>query len=137
MLKDIPQLKVTDIAVAIVPRAEKAAKDEVELWDAYLINLKKDTIFSVLVSMKGYDGKGKDKVETANFKVFIEEIPPDSYVKIEPIASNIFHLTNQYWVSFSEKNTLYDKKFIFVKGSIDPMNFTEIPLIQQQGVLIK
>jgi len=39
MMKDIPQLKVEDLALAIVPRMEEA-----ELWDAYIINLKKQPL---------------------------------------------------------------------------------------------
>ena len=137
MLKDIPKLKVKDVGLAIVPGEGKVAENEIELWDAYLINLKKDTIFSVFINMTGYDGEGKDKIKTSSFKMFIEEIPTEAYAKVEQVASNIFHLTNEYWVSFRENNQLYDKKFVFVKGSIDRANFTDIPIINRKGVLIK
>ena len=40
MKKDIPQLKVEDIAVAIVPRDDP---DDI-LWDTYLINLKEEAM---------------------------------------------------------------------------------------------
>jgi len=32
---------------------------------------------------------------------------------------------------------MYDKKYVFVKGSIDKMNFTTIPYIEKMGVMIK
>jgi len=140
MLKDIPSLKVQDLGVAIVPREAQEADNEigeVELWDAFLINLKKDTIFNVIVSMKGYGEKNNERIETSNFRVFIEKLEPNNYVVIEPIASNIFHLTNQYWVSYTQNNIMFDKKYVFVKGSIQPMNFTTVPLVDKKGVLIK
>jgi hypothetical protein len=50
MKKDIPQLKVEDIALAIAPRQDA----EEEFWDVYLVNLKPDTITNVLISSNGY-----------------------------------------------------------------------------------
>lgn len=137
MLKDIPSLKVKDLGVAIVPREAQKADSEVELWDAFLINLKKDAIFNVIVNMQGYGIQDEQRVETTNFRIFIEKIEANSFIKIEPIATNIFHLTNQYWVSFTQDSVLYDKKYVFVEGSIQPMNFTSIPLLDKKGILIK
>jgi len=32
---------------------------------------------------------------------------------------------------------MYDKKYVFVKGSIDEMHFTTIPFLDRKGVMIK
>ena len=48
-MKDIPSLRVTDLAIAIVPR-----QDEEELWDVYIINFKDEPIGSVFVNSRGY-----------------------------------------------------------------------------------
>jgi hypothetical protein len=137
MLKDIPELKVTDLGVAIVPKGTQNADNEVDLWDVYLISLKKDTIFNILITSKGYGIRNNEAVKTSNFRFFFEELAAGTFVSIESIATNVFDLTNEYWVSFKQDGTLYDKKFVFVKGSIDSMNFTTIPILNKQGVFIK
>ena len=58
-------------------------------------------------------------------------------VKIEPIQVKLFGLTNEYWVSFTHDEYMYDKKYIFVNGSIVEENFTRIPFINRQGVMIR
>lgn len=134
MLKDIPRPKVEDLAIAIVPPQNKDLDD---LWDVMIINLHEETLKSVLVTAKGYgELTGKPK-ETSTFRYFIEEIGPLSLQTIEPIQPAVFELTNEYWVSFSLNGHLYDKKYIFVKGSISPDNFTPIPFLNQKGILIR
>ncbi len=137
MLKDIPVLKVTDLGIAIVPREEQKVDGEVELWDVYLINLKKDTIFNIIINMQGYGIQQEEKIETTNFRIFIENLESGSYAKIESISTNVFHLANQYWVSFTQDKILYDRKYVFVEGSIHEMNFTRVPLLEKRGVMIK
>ncbi len=132
MKKDIPIYKVTDIIVAVVPREE-----DDEFWDVYLINLKETPIKSVLVNSKGYGNVEGEMVKTSTMRYFYEEIPEKSAVKIEPILKNLLSITNEFWVSFSLDNYLYDKKYIFVEGSLEEMNFTSIPLVEKKGVMIK
>lgn len=136
MLKDIPNYKVEDIGVAIVPKNEEAKESEDELWDVYLVNLKKDAIFNVLISTEGYGEKDGEKVKTSTLRHFIEGVEGESYVLIEPIQQAVFELTNQYWVSFKIGNTMYDRKYVFVRGSINKDNFTKIPILNKKGVLI-
>ena len=52
MKKDIPELKVEDLAIAIVPREEVIVNPEEDLWDTYIINLKDEKIKSVLIASK-------------------------------------------------------------------------------------
>ena len=135
MKKDIPNLKVTNLAIAIVPR-EKEQEDE-ELWDTYLVNMKDSSLKSVLVSSKGYGSVNGEQLKTTTLRHFFEEIAPLSCVKIEPIQAKLFSITNEYWVSFSLGDYMYDKKYIFVRGSINKENFTIVPYINQKGVMIK
>jgi hypothetical protein len=134
MKKDIPQHKVENIAIAIVPREN--GKDE-ELWDTYIINLKQLPIKSVLVSSKGYGEIQGDKMKTTILRHFFEEIGPESFAQIEPIQVALFDITNEYWVSFSVEDYMYDKKYVFVKGSINEKNLTLIPFLNKKGVMIK
>ena len=132
MKSDIPDLKVEDVAVAIVPR-----QGDDELWDSYLINLKEEHLENVLVNSRGYGEFKGDKVKTTILRHFFEQIRPKTIIKIEPIQVKLFGLTNEYWVSFSYNGHLYDKKYVFVRGSIDEANFTSIPYTKWKGVMIR
>lgn len=136
MKKDIPQHKVEDMAIAIVPR-EKDGVVDFELWDSYIINFKEDAIKNVLINSHGYGEVKGEPMKTTSLRHFFEEIGPLQIHKIEPIQTKLFSLTNEYWVSFQFDNYMYDKKYVFVKGSIDIENFTTIPFLDKKGVMIR
>ncbi|HRI58316.1 MAG TPA: hypothetical protein PK228_01290 [Saprospiraceae bacterium] len=136
MKKDIPILKVEDLAIAVVPRLE-SEEDHEEFWDAYLLNLKEDSIRSVLVNSRGYGIINGEERRTTTLRYFWEEIGPLEVVKVEPVQKAVMDIANEYWVSFSYNDYLYDKKYVFVAGSLDEMNFTEIPLLNRKGVMIR
>ncbi len=132
MKKDIPQHKVQDLAIAIVP----GDKDE-NLWDTFIINLKEEPIKSVLVNSRGYGELEGEEIKTTILRHFFEEIGPLQIEKIEPIQTKLFDIANEYWVSFQYDGYMYDKKYVFVKGSISEINFTQIPFINKRGVMIR
>ena len=136
MLKDIPNLKVEGIGIAIVPKDGNVAENNNDLWDVYIINLKKEAIFNVFINTQGYGEKNGEKVETSTLRHFIESVEGETCTLIEPIQQDVFELTNQYWVSFRWNDEFYDKKYVFAKGSIDKSNFTNIPILDQPGILI-
>ncbi len=135
MIKDIDDPKVEDIALAAVPETNsESGEDE---WYVYLINMKDIEITNVLVASRGYGQVDKEKVETSQLRHFVETIPPQSYVKIEPIMDNLFPLNNQYWVSFYIDRKIFDKKYVFLAETIKRENVTEVPLMGKKGVLLK
>ncbi len=136
MKKDIPEYKVQDLAIAIVPRDE-IVSDEEDLWDTYVINFKEEPIQSVLINSRGYGNLAGEDTKTSVLRHFFEEIGPLQIKKIEPIQTKLFDLTNEYWVSFKYDGYMYDKKYIFVKGSINSINFTPIPFLDKKGVMIR
>lgn len=134
MIKDIPNLKVEDIALAAVPSPiEGTDEDE---WYIYLINRKNQPIENVLISSKGYGTIDSEKVKTSVLRHHVKIIPALSFVKVEPILPELFALSNQYWVSFYIGAQIFDKKYVFVAESIQPKNYTEIPLIGKKGILL-
>lgn len=137
MKKDIPKLKVEDLAIAIVPRDEQETNPEEDLWDSYIINLKDEKIKNVLIASQGYGEFEGKEMKTTTLRHFFEEIGPLEILKIEPIQRKLFELTNEYWVSFNFDGYMYDKKYVFVKGSIAEYNFTLIPFINRRGVMIR
>ncbi len=136
MKKDIDIPLVEDVSVAVVKEwnDEKTA----EIYNVYLINLKNSTLKNVLVSSKGY-GENKTtgvNVQTSVLRHFIGDVEAESYAKIEPIVEEVFGLNNEYWVSFSLGNKMYDKKYIFLPETIIDGNMKTIPIINQKGVVI-
>jgi hypothetical protein len=136
MKKDIPELKVEDMAIVIAPPEEINPEDE--LWDAYLINFKDVPITNVLVVSKGY-GEDEDGVmrKTSTLRHFFDEVEALGMIKIEPISTQLLWMSHEYWVSFTCNGHLYDKKYVFVVGSIEPVNFINIPFINRKGVMIR
>jgi hypothetical protein len=135
MKKDIPIFKVEDLAIAIAPREE--GSENAEYWDAYLINLKESPIQNVIVNSRGFGEQEGNAVKTSQFRFFFEEIGPLSLVQIEVIPENLFDFTNEFWVSFSYEGYLFDKKYVFVRGSLTETNFTPIPFLGRRGVMIR
>lgn len=132
MKKDIPVRKVKDIAIAALPSVE----DE-DFWDVYFLNLKDYDVKNVLISSRGYGTIDGEKIETTQLRYFYELIGSEMAVKIEPLDSKLFHLANEYWISFNADGFMYDKKYIFVPGCFIEDNFTTIPIIGRKGVMIK
>lgn len=136
MKRDILDLKVENIAIAMIP--DQTANAEGNFWNVYIINLKNVAIQSVLITSKGYgEDENGNRLTTTTLRHFYELIAPNDYCLIEPIEDKVFNLTNEYWVSFSLGGYLYDKKYIFVVGSLEQNHFTEIPILNQKGVMIK
>lgn len=134
MKKDINPPEVTDIAIAVVKETNE--KGELE-WNVYLINLKKVAIEGVLVTSTGYgllQGEGR---KTSTLRHFLDVVPAQSFVKIEPIVENVFGLNNEFWLSFYINKVMYDKKYIFLAESISESNFIKIPILNKKGVMIK
>jgi DNA-binding protein Fis len=136
MKQDIPILKVENIAVAVVKELNE--EKTVEVYNVYLLNLKKSMIKNVMVSSKGYGQNATtgESVKTSTLRHFIGDVDEQSFVKIEPIIEEVFALSNEYWVSFYENNQILDKKFIFLAESITDENMINVPLINKKGVMI-
>lgn len=135
MLKDIPELKVEDVAFAIVKKEKDDQGDAG--WYVYLINMQDHPITGVLITSTGYGKIDEFDRKSSTLRHFLEALPGQSFAKIEPIVEDVFMLSNEYWLSYFQDGNMYDKKFIFLPGSISEENFTNIPLMQTKGVLIK
>lgn len=134
MKKDIEFPAVTDVAVAIVNEKNELNQDE---WNVYLLNFKNEPLESVLVSSRGYGEVNNEKRKTSELRHFLNVVNQKSFAKIEPIMEDVFGLNNEYWVSFYQREKMYDKKFIFLPESISEKYLIYIPIINKRGVLIK
>jgi hypothetical protein len=132
MKKDIDFPQVKDISLAIARKTNELQQEE---WFVYIINKKPEPIHNVLITSKGYGELEGEKKQTSLLRQFIEKIDPDKSVLIEPINPELFALFNEFWVSFYIEKDIYDKKFIFVPGSIKDENISFIKEIGLEGVL--
>lgn len=133
MKKDIEIPVVEDIAIAVILEEEEGENR----WNVYLLNLKNEPIRNVLIVSKGYGELDGEARSTSTLRYFFDEIPAKEYAKVEPIMDFTFGLSNEYWVSFYIGDTIYDKRYIFLPESISEKNFTHVPLIDIEGVMIK
>lgn len=134
MKKDIPIPEVENVAVAVVREANEKGE---EGWYVYLLNLGNETLEGVLVTSKGYGEMKGEKKNTSILRHFLDTIPGKGFAKIEPIMEELFGLTNEYWVSFYKQKVMYDKKYIFLAESISSRLFTQVPLLNKKGVMIR
>ncbi len=132
MIKDIVFPEVEDIAIAIVKEIEG-----LEEYNVYLINLKNEDIKNILVTSTGYGMINNETKKTSTLRHFFNEIKQHDFMTIEPITKEVFALSNEYWVSFTLNNQLFDKKFVFLAETIIEANFINIPIINKKGVIIK
>ncbi|TVR79741.1 MAG: hypothetical protein EA412_05765 [Chitinophagaceae bacterium] len=134
MLKDIDFKKVNNVAMAVVPQDEIDGKPT---WKVYLMNLKKKPILGVIINSKGYGKVNEKSVETSRLRQMFDKVEASSYVEVELLYDELTALTNEFWVSFWENDFMYDKKFVFVTESITNKHLTELPLLDEKGILIK
>ena len=136
MKQDISFDPVEGVSVAVVPDEPVLMPEGPSIWQVYLLNHNSFPLRNVIVNANGYglreDG---EKVRTSTLRFLFEEVPPHTAVPIEPLDSGLFHLNNQYWVSYYRGEQVFDKKFIFVPDSITADNFTHIALLDKAGVL--
>jgi hypothetical protein len=91
------------------------------------------------VTSKGYSTKGDQPTEqtqrTSTLRHYFAELQPGDHQVIESIMPDVFHLNNEYWVSYFIGGQIFDKKFIFVPDSIVDENLVPVPALGLEGIL--
>jgi hypothetical protein len=131
MKKDIEFHPVTGVKLAI---AKEEIGGQIE-WGVYIINLNLIELKTVMITSKGYGVINGEEKKTSTLRHMIEELGPQSIAKIEPIDPALFSLNNEFWVSYYILDQIFDKKFIFVEGSMDQKHIGHIPELGLEGVL--
>lgn len=131
MIKDIDFHPVTGLKLAI---AKEEINGTIE-WGVYIINLNLIELTTVMITSKGYGILNGEEKKTSTLRHMIQELGAQSIAKVESIDPALFALTNEFWVSYYILDQIFDKKFIFVAGSMDPNNIIDIAELGLQGVL--
>lgn len=130
MINDIEFPEVKNVTLAVIREEEDGSP-----WKVYLINKNQFPIENTLVASKGYGTKEGEQQKTSVLRHFLETVPANQSALIEPIDPGVFHLNNEYWVSYYVGNAIYDKRFLFVPDTICEDNLTFIKELDKQGVL--
>lgn len=132
MKKDINFLPVEGVQLVI---ARKENVVDGYDWQVFLINQNSVPIKTVFVTSKGYGQKDDEEQKTSVLRHFFVEIQPGAYEVVESIMPDVFHLNNEYWVSYYIDDQIFDKKFIFVPDSIVEDHLVNIPALGLEGIL--
>ncbi len=132
MKEDIPFLPVENVMISVVQKPAEVGDPE---WFVYLLNRNDRPINTVMITSKGYGKKDGEEQNTSTLRHVIPEVDAGEYALIEPIQPEVFHLNNEYWVSYYIDGQIYDKKFIFVPDTIKEENLIEIKELGLQGIL--
>ena len=131
MKKDIDRPLMEGLTVAIRLDDSEAERH----WTVHLINANNFDLENIIVASKGYGAKKGDKQKTSILRHFFAKLSAGSTQQVEVITEEVFHLFNEYWVSYFVDGKLYDKKFTFVPESISSKNLAFIKALDSQGIL--
>ena len=132
MIRDIHVPIVQHVTLAVVREKDNLMQDS---WRVYLINNNDVAIENTLVASTGYGETLGQQQKTSTLRHFLQTVNAKSSVIVEPIDPSVFHLNNEYWISYYIGKDLYDKRFVFLPESICKDNLTFIPEMDREGVL--
>ena len=130
MKSDLNIPKVEGVEIAAVMR-----DDDHQLWDIVIINRNAYPLKNVLITSKGYGKINREKKETSTLRHMIEALSPHSFTVVEPIQTEVFDLTNEYWVSYYLHEQIYDKKYIFPPETIQVSDASKINGFELTGII--
>jgi hypothetical protein len=127
MNKDLPDLEVKNVTVVIKPESGH--------WSVHLINNNEFPIKDILVASQGYGEKSPEREETSIIRQYFDALAPNSSIQVELIDPAVFHLFNEYGVTYYIDKEIYFKKFVFVPDSIVLENLVYNPIIGTEVVV--
>ena len=128
MKKDIPSPEVKNVTVVIKP--EQAGSH----WTVHLVNTNDFALHNILVASEGYGKKAPNRQKTSVLRQFFEILEAQSSLQIELIDPEVFHLFNEYGVTYYVDNEIHFKKFVFVPDSIITENLSFNDILQSDVI---
>ena len=135
MRADIVIPKVENVFMAAVQEWNDDFMDKV--WYVFLINDSDHDLESVMVVSKAFGTLDGEMKKTSLLRHAYVKVTSVSAVKIEMVEQSVLALNNEFMVTYFIGNTLYDKKFIFRKNTINERATEEVPILWQRGVVVK
>ena len=135
MKKDITIPEVENVFLAAVQEWSDDFMEKV--WNVYLVNDSDFDLDSVMVVSKAFGTIEGEMKKTSLLRHAFPQIPSVSVVKVEMIEKSVLELNNEFMVTYFIGNTLYDKKFTFIKGAINEQAVEEVPILFVDGVIVR
>jgi hypothetical protein len=132
MKKDIIIPVVKDAYIAIVKEWNKDFTSHD--WFVYLINDSLDPLESVMIMSRG---KHKDGRKTSTFRHAFKLIDAKTAMKVELIMEEVFAFENEFVLTYFIGSTLYDQVYTAAPFSISEEAFKKLPVMDQDGILLK
>lgn len=136
MREDLLGPKVENVALALVELPIENADPE---YVVFLINNRDDIMEGIIVASTGFGENPQtgESIKTSTLRKGIEVMMPGEAARIEPIMPDLFEISNEFWVSFWVHETMFDKRFVFAAGTIQPKNFQLIPQLNAKGIILE
>lgn len=125
--------KASGIAIAAIVTNEETPEEK---WSVHIINLNDFPLENVLINSFGFGNVDGEEIKTSQLRHYIELISGNSSQQIELITEEVFHLNNQYMVTYYIDKNIFDKKFIFEPYSIDKSKAQPIDDLNAKGILL-
>jgi len=135
MKKDIEIPKVENVFLAAIQEWNDDFMENV--WYVYLVNDSDFDLDGVMVVSKAFGTLDGEMKKTSLLRHAFQHVPTQSLVKVELIEKSVLELNNEFMVTYFIGNTLYDKKFIFRKNTINEHATEEVPHIWKNGVVLR
>ncbi len=135
MKADITIPEVENVFLAAIPEWSDDFMEKV--WNVYLVNDSDFDLEGVMVVSKAFGTINGEMKKTSLLRHAFVQVPSVSVVKIEMIEKSVLVLNNEFMVTFFIGNTLYDKKFIFKKNTLNENATEEVPILFVEGVIVR
>jgi hypothetical protein len=116
MRKDITIPEVKKVSVVIKPEQQG------EHWSVHLVNDNEKALTNILVVSSGYIKKEEIDEKTSTLRHFLDDLQAHSSKQVELIDPKVFHLYNEFEITYYLDEQLYFKKFVFYPDSIHLKN---------------
>jgi len=135
MKSDIIIPKVENVFLAAVQEWSDDFNDNV--WYVYLINDSDYDLDNVMLVSRAFGTIDGEMKKTSLLRHAFVKVPAVSVQKVEFIDQSVLQLNNEFMLTYFIENSLYDKKFIFLKNSINLNATEEVPILFVNGVVVK
>ena len=131
-------IKIPEVENVFFAAVQEWSDDFLEnIWNVYLVNDSDFDLDSVMVVSKAFGTLDGEMKKTSLLRHAFVQIPSVSVVKVEMVEKSLLELNNEFMVTYFIGNTLYDKKFTFIKNAIHEKNVEEVPILFVDGVIVR
>jgi hypothetical protein len=104
-------------------------------WYVYLINTTDEPLEMPMVVSQAQGIINGEMRLTSELRHSFKEVKPHTAIRVEYLTPDVLVLQNEFFVTFFLNGKLFDKKYIFLAGSINETALIPLPEIDKKGIL--